>query len=358
MVKKVFKIVLIVLGAVLLLAAGLILWLSVCEFKPADVTDVKVESNSQVGELSPFLDQALTVISWNIGYAGLGKDSDFFMDGGENVSSADQDTVTASLLGIYKQLYTGDNQAGIYMLQEVDKNSARTYGMDESDCPGIYNSTYALNYSCPFVPYPLPPIGRVNSGLLTTTMYDIDSSERISLPCPFDWPVSTANLKRCLLVSYLHIEGSSSKLVIVNLHLEAYDDGEGKIAQTKQLREFIQSEYEKGNYVIAGGDFNQVFPGGIEKYPNEHPELWEPGIITEDIMPEGWSLAYDLETPSCRLLNQPYDPEDIENTQYYVIDGFIISPNVELISVETLDAGFEFADHNPVQLKVKLISAV
>ncbi len=358
MVKKVFKIVLIVLGAVLLLAAGLILWLSVCEFKPADVTDVKVESNSQVGEFSPFLDQELTVISWNIGYAGLGKDSDFFMDGGENVSSADQDTVTASLLGIYKQLYTGDNQAGIYMLQEVDKNSARTYSMDESDCLGIYNSTYALNYSCPFVPYPLPPIGRVNSGLLTTTMYDIDSSERISLPCPFDWPVSTANLKRCLLVSYLPIEGSSSKLVIVNLHLEAYDDGEGKIAQTKQLREFIQSEYEKGNYVIAGGDFNQVFPGGIEKYPNEHPELWEPGIITEDIMPEGWSLAYDLETPSCRLLNQPYDPEDIENTQYYVIDGFIISPNVELISVETLDAGFEFADHNPVQLKVKLISAV
>ena len=41
-----------------------------------------------------------------------------------------------------------------------------------------------------------------------------------------------------------------------------------------------------------------------------------------------------------------------------MIDGFIISPNVELISVETLDAGFEFADHNPVQLKVKLISAV
>ena len=358
MVKKVFKIVLIVLGAVLLLAAGLILWLSVCEFKPADVTDVKVESNSQVGEFSPFLDQELTVISWNIGYAGLGKDSDFFMDGGENVSSADQDTVTASLLGIYTQLYTGDNQAGIYMLQEVDKNSARTYGMDESDCLGIYNSTYALNYSCPFVPYPLPPIGRVNSGLLTTTMYDIDSSERISLPCPFDWPVSTANLKRCLLVSYLPIEGSSSKLVIVNLHLEAYDDGEGKIAQTKQLREFIQAEYEKGNYVIAGGDFNQVFPGGIEKYPNEHPELWEPGTITDDIMPEGWSLAYDLDTPSCRLLNQPYDPADTENTQYYVIDGFIISPNVELISVETINAAFEFSDHNPVQLQVRLIPAV
>ena len=358
MANKIFKTVLIILGVVLMLVAGLILWLSVCEFNPADVTDVKVENNSQVGKFSPFLDQELTVISWNIGYAGLGKDADFFMDGGKNVSSADQEDVTASLLGIYKQLYSGDNQAGIYMLQEVDNNSARTYGIDERECLGIYNNAYALNYSCPFVPYPLPPIGRVNSGLLTTTMYDIDSSERISLPCPFDWPVSTANLKRCLLVSYLPIEGSSKKLVIVNLHLEAYDDGEGKIAQTKQLREFIQAEYEKGNYVIAGGDFNQVFPGGIEKYPNEHPELWEPGVITDDIMPEGWSLAYDLETPSCRLLNQHYDPEDAENTQYYVIDGFIISPNVELISVETLNAGFEFSDHNPVKLRVMLNPSV
>lgn len=358
MAKKMLKVILIILGIILLCAAALILWLSVTEFNPGDVTDVKIEANSEVNGLKPFLDEEFSVISWNIGYAGLGKGSDFFMDGGSDVASADQDTVSASLLGIYKTLYSDAEPATVFMLQEVDKNSSRTYGKDEADALGINNSAYALNYSCKFVPYPVPPIGRVNSGLLTTTVYDIDSAERISLPCPFSWPVSTANLKRCLLVSYLPIEGSSSKLVIVNLHLEAYDDGEGKIAQTKQLREFIQSEYEKGNYVIAGGDFNQVFPGGIEKYPNEHPELWEPGIITEDIMPEGWSLAYDLETPSCRLLNQPYDPEDIENTQYYVIDGFIISPNVELISVETLDAGFEFADHNPVQLKVKLISAV
>jgi len=45
--------------------------------------------------------------------------------------------------------------------------------------------------------------------------------------------------------------------VLVNLHLEAYDSGEGKIAQTKLLVEFLEQEYAKGNYVIAGGDFNQ-----------------------------------------------------------------------------------------------------
>lgn len=355
MAKKLLKTLLIILGVILLIAAAFILWLSITEFKPGDVTDIKIENNSQVSDISPFAGQEITVVSWNIGYAGLGKGSDFFMDGGTNVASADQDTVSASLLGIYKTLYSDESPASIFMLQEVDKDSSRTYGKDESDVLGIHNSTYALNYSCKFVPYPVPPIGRVNSGLLTTTIYDIDSAERISLPCPFDWPVSMANLKRCLLVSYLPISGSTSKLVIVNLHLEAYDDGEGKIAQTKQLREFIQSEYEKGNYVIAGGDFNQIFPGGLDKYPNTHKDLWEPGILSEDIMPEGWTLAYDLETPSCRLLNQPYDPSDTENTQYYSIDGFILSPNVELISVKTLDDGFVYSDHNPVKLQVKLL---
>ena len=356
MAKKLLKTVLIILGVILLCAAAFILWLSVTEFKPGDVTDVKIEANSEVSGLTPFLDEEFSVISWNIGYAGLGKDSDFFMDGGENVSSADQDTVNASLLGIYKTLYSDSEPATVFILQEVDQNSTRTYGKNEVEALGINNSAYALNYSCKFVPYPIPPIGRVNSGLLTTTVYDIDSAERISLPCPFDWPVSMANLKRCLLVSYLPISGTDSKLVIVNLHLEAYDDGEGKIAQTKQLREFIQSEYEKGNYVIAGGDFNQIFPGGLEKYPNTHTENWEPGQLSDDIMPDGWTLAYDLETPSCRLLNQPYDASDTENTQYYVIDGFILSPNVELISVNTLDEGFEYSDHNPVKIQVKLTS--
>ena len=53
--------------------------------------------------------------------------------------------------------------------------------------------------------------------------------------------------------------------------------------------------------------------------------LWTRRYIENLLLPDGWTLAYDLDTPSCRLLNQPYDKED-ENTQHYVIDGFILSP--------------------------------
>ena len=176
----------------------------------------------------------------------------------------------------------------------------------------------------------------------------------MSLPCPFTWPLRTANLKRCLLVSYLPVENSEKQLVLINLHLEAYDSGEGKIAQTKQLVEFMQSEYDKGNYVIAAGDFNQLFPDTEKIYPNTHPENWAVGTLDESDIPEGFSYVFDASVPTCRLLNQPYDPEDAVNTQYYVIDGMIVSPNVKVERIETMDEKFAFSDHNPVRCALTL----
>ncbi len=349
--KKLLNIILIILLAVLIAAAGLVIWLSIAEYRPRAIEPVPVTGSPEQQELK--LDEGLKILCWNIGYGGLGKDSDFFMDGGENVKAADEATVKKYLAGI-KDTVEGVG-ADLIMLQELDTDSTRSYRIDQQTYFSGNSAGYAMNYACPFVPFPLPPIGRVYSGLYTTTTgYGIDRAERHALPCPFIWPVSTANLKRCLLVSYLPVEGSDKQLVLVNLHLEAYDSGEGKIAQTKQLREFILAEYEKGNFVIAGGDFNQVFPGSTELYPNSHPELWSPGTLDEGLLPEGWTLAYDMSVPTCRLLNQPYNPEDTAGTQHYVIDGFILSPNVELKSVETMDEGFENSDHNPVLLEAVL----
>ena len=90
------------------------------------------------------------------------------------------------------------------------------------------------------------------------------------------------------------------------------------------------------------------------------PRMVSPGLrrarytATFACEPEcGWTFAYDLDSPSCRLLNQPYDKDD-ENTQHYVIDGFILSPNVELTNVQTLGLDFGSSDHNPVFINVKL----
>ena len=351
--KKILKVLLILVLIVIAAAALLFGWLTAAEYRPAPVEDAEVLRTGENASLA--VGDSVTVLSWNVGYGGLGKDSDFFMDGGKDSKSADRETVGRYLEGIHRTIV--DQDPDLVLLQEVDTDSSRTYGIDERDllAQGMSSQTFAYNYSCPFVPIPMPPIGKVHSGLFTMTNgVDIERAERISLPCPFTWPTRVANLKRCLLVSYLPVAGSDKQLVLVNLHLEAYDDGEGKVAQTNQLREFITAEYEKGNYVIAGGDFNQIFPGSLARYPNTHPENWEPGVLDANLLPDGWALAYDLRTPTCRLLNQPYDPSDTVGTQYYVIDGLIVSPNMTVKSVETIDAQFENSDHNPVRLEVVL----
>lgn len=350
--KRILKITGTILLAICLILCGFLSYLTVTEYRPEDYSAAESEflENSSLTKKDSF-----SILTWNIGYAGLDSDADFFMDGGKMVHPVSQEHVKNNLSAIAE--YLESSQDDIYLLQEIDRQSKRTDHIDELSY--LRESTnlgwaYATNYRCNFVPYPFPPIGKIDSGIATMTNFKPSGdSERISLPCPFSWPVRTANLKRCLLVSRFPVDDSGHELVTVNLHLEAYDNGEGKAAQTKMLLSVLEEEYEKGNYVISGGDFNQVFPDSLTTYPIKNPNLWEPGVLQEQDLPEGWSFAYDISTPSCRLLNQPYDPKS-ENTQYYVIDGFLVSPNINIESVKTEDLGFANSDHNPVRLKFTL----
>lgn len=354
--KRLRNLFAIILLIILLSFGSLLAFLTVTEYRPGKIetadTEVLKDSYPEILAVSG---RSVRILSWNTGYAGLDAGADFFLDGGTMVNPKNQDTVEQNLSAIASFLKQGDY--GIFLLQEVDRGSQRTQNTDELAFyseQARFGFSYAPNYRCRYVPYPLPPIGKVESGIATLSNIEMtENPERISLPCPFSWPVRLANLKRCLLVTRYPVKGTDRELVAVNLHLEAYDDGEGKKAQTDALVKLLQEEYKKGNYVIAGGDFNQAFPESLNVFPIKSPELWTPGIIDASSLPKGWNLAYDVSTPSCRLLNQPYDP-DSAHTQYYVIDGFITSPNVKIDAVKTVDLKFANSDHNPVELQITL----
>ncbi len=352
--KKVFgvvwRVLVILVAVVVLAAAAFILYLHINEYKPADVETCEVVDGTAA--TLPKAGQSIRIMTWNIGYAGLDKDADFFMDGGTGVRAESEARVKANLAGISATM--AQAQADVYLVQEVDRNSTRTFGIDETAYlteSGTMSHAFALNYSCNWVPFPLPMLGRIQSGVMTLSSYTMDDAQRIALPCPFGWPLRLANLKRCLLVSRTPIEGSDKELVLVNLHLEAYDDGAGKEAQTKMLFDFLAAEYQKGNYVIAGGDFNCVFSSAADAYPIRDG-VWTPGSIDESTLPDGFTFHTDDTTPTCRLLNEPYSTST--DPQFYVIDGFLCSANLSVTAVQTIDAGFTDSDHNPVVLDVTL----
>ncbi len=353
--KKWWQILLIVLawilGIVIVLAVAVLGFLSATEYKPEPKESMKITGTAS-NSVKP--NQTLTVLTWNTGFQALSDNADFFMDGGTMVQPSSEERVKQNIADMTKELQ--DLTPDVIFLQEVDVNSKRSYHINATEefakgMPG-YQSTFANNFKVSYDPYPIPPMGKIDSGIQTLSAYPLTSAERIALPNPFSWPIRMGNLKRCLLVSRTPIEGTDKELVLVNLHLEAYDDGEGKAAQTKMLREFLANETAKGNYVIAGGDFNQVFEGYGDAFP-QRDDTWAPGTISAKDF-SGFQLVTDGSVPTCRSLDRVLAGDTSSDFQYYVIDGFIVSNNITVEQVATQDLKFHSTDHNPVLLTATL----
>ncbi len=340
--------------------------LTVFEYRPADVEVLSIDNNQN--DLVQ-LNESLTLMTFNIGYAGLGENEDFVLDGGTNGIPENKDIVEGYLSGILETLST--YPVDFYLLQEVDLESRRSFRIDQleeikNELGSTYSSQFAYNFKSLLVPFPLSLtdyIGYVESGIATLTSFRVEDSKRLQFPGEFSWPLRVANLKRAMMVSRVEIEGSTKEFVVVNLHMSAYDgDGSLRAQEMEFLRAFLDAEKELGNYVVVGGDFNQTFPEADGIYPVTQ-DFYEAFPIENDFLPTGYSFMVDLTKPTCRLLNQPYEPSSI-NTQYYIIDGFIVSNNIEVEKFEetetiagalTIDLDFENSDHNPVVMKIKLL---
>lgn len=331
----------------------IIIYLMITEYRPKN--EQILEINETFSKKNLKIGETLKIISWNIGFAGLGENADFFKDGGKKVITSSLDEVNNNIEKISS--YLSKEDLDFYFLQEIDRNSDRSYRIDQLKEISIklkeYCFTFASNFKVSFIPYPYPMLGKVDSGIATFSKYKIRESKRIQLPIPFKWPLRMANLKRCLLISRIDIENSNKQLVLINLHLEAYDSGKGKILQTNILNEYVTSEVEKGNYVIAGGDFNQIFSNIVSPYPL-FANKWKPGKINIEEFSKQVKFLMDTKTPTCRSLDKAILGKNFDDFQFYIIDGFIVSNNIFVNRIETKDLKFKNSDHNPVFLEFTL----
>lgn len=346
--KKVLKIIGIVFGIIILIPVLFIGYLRITMYSPEAEEAVEYTSGSRTVSAG----DTLSILTFNIGYGGYNKEEDFFMDGGEGVLPESSAKVMENLAGIASVI--NEEACDVVFVQEADIDSHRSYNNNEvaylSSSIGM-PFAFACNYKVAYVPYPIPPMGKVYSGLVNYSAFDVREAVRYALPDTAPWYMSMGYLKRCLLVERIPVQDSDRELVLVNLHLEAYTEEEKRDAQMKVLSDLIEEEYAKGNYVIVGGDFNQEFEG------NDNPPVlsetgWLPGEVKLSEVPEGFFLAVADNAPSCRSLEEPFT--DNETSQVYIIDGFLVSNNMDVRSVKIIDRGFEYSDHNPVRLEVRL----
>ncbi len=330
----------------LLLAVALFLFLLIY----GTLSDYRPEEQivlSENPEALPVADSTFRIMIWNIGYCGLGKDMDFFYDGGKGVRP-EREISEANLQGVLGYVQTLDS-CDFLLFQEVDIRSKRSYRINQLDslervlAPA--HTSFGKNFDVFFNPAPpRAPLGKLNSGIASFGRHLPVSSVRYSFPGNYAWPMGVFMLDRCFVVDRYPLAGGG-ELLIINTHNSAYDDGTLRRGQMEYLHGFLEKEYGKGNCIVVGGDWNQTPAGFIPAFEADKFDTVQLSYIEPDYLEGDWTWLYDPSVPSNRRVDIPYI-QGISRTT--VIDFYLLSPNLKPLYVKGVNLDFTWSDHQPV----------
>ncbi len=343
--KKYFiRAVLTFLVGVLLIFIIFLGTLQITDYRPAPVELIHKHT---IYDTLP-IEKNYTLLSWNIGYGGLGNDMDFFYDGGTKVRTSEHRTYQN--LDSIETLIVKHNP-DFLVLQEVDINSKRSYYINQHERFGNFfsnhpYSVFCYNYKIRYLPFPFDdPLARIESGLLTFAKFFPQETYRHAYKANFPWPKKLWMLDRAFLET-IYVLSNGKKLHLINTHNTAFDDGTIRKDETLQLASYVKALYEDGNYILIVGDWNQTPYDTISKQTPYFQIL----PLQKELFPAEWTIAWDKSTPTNRSL-QTNDPQE---WVVATIDYAIASPNIIVNSVKTINQNFIFSDHNPIKIHFSL----
>ncbi len=361
------------IGAFILIVAIYVIYVAAQYYRIKDNFTLEVK-NAQTQTVSA--GEEYTIISYNLGFGAYSPEYSFFMDEGvmkdgkkvvgkyaKGMNKADVENSVKGQADLIKE-----KNADFYFLQEADEKADRSYHINMvermSSALPSHASVYAENFHTANLLYPFnDPIGKTNAGILTLSRFKVESAVRRSFPITKNFIDKLFDLDRCFSVQYLPVTGSDKFLTLINLHMSAYDEG-GTIRakQLEMLNSVLKEERDKGNYVVAGGDFNHCLiadqfesdEAAFLAFESEQvtPDWVKSSVLHERELAEGFHIAASKEKATCRGADIPYTAGVNFET---VIDGFLYSDNVEVIFEETIDTGYAFSDHNPVKMTFRLL---
>lgn len=321
----------------------LLLYLAAALFMMSRSTSIHTEHLAPPAPITRAAEAPLRVLSWNLGYAGLGAGSDFMADGGKMLRPPSRAAVRANLAAIQQTLRA--SEADAYLFQETARAGFLTRGIDVlggvraalAQSRGLFSTDIRTR----LLPRPLSlqhgPASFIAVAAEPTRVRDI----------PDETSGILGFVKRNYHVQTTRLDVSGRPWTLINTHLAAFDDGAiTRRAQIEAVLTIASAEYAEGRAVVIGGDFNMVLAETAFAHTTEPKYLFWVHPFPRDALPEGWRIAADAATPSVRTNERPF----VAGENYTaVIDGFIVSPNVEALSVRTRDLGFAHTDHQPVR---------
>lgn len=364
--KKTLITVCVVFLIFVLLVGGYLGYVILQYYRYDDVVELEIDKNTKNKIIS--LNREYSISTYNIGFGAYNHEYSFFMDEGymndgvyvkgKYATAKNKDIVlenTSGAINVIKNLGTD-----FMFFQEVDKSATRSYGVNQyqmiMDSFIDYSSVYASNFHSAYLLYPFnDPIGKTEAGIVTLSNYKINSATRYKLPIDESFPTKFFDLDRCFMITRYSVSGGK-ELVLINVHLSAYDEGGVyRKQQLELLNEILKKEKEKGNYVIAGGDFNHDIADSLDNFKSGQKVPEWVYVLQDSDLADGYSFATSKNIPTCRSTDIPYT-KDVNYS--VVLDGFIVSSNVMVTNVENIaqenNELFVYSDHNPVEMKFVL----
>lgn len=304
------------------------------------------------------------ITTYNIGFGAYEQNFSFFMDSGEYLDgkkvtgklsrAKSKQTVLTNTKGVIDTINNIDPDFCFF--QEVDTKANRShkvnqYRMLQESLLGMSN-VYVSNFHSAYLFYPIfSPHGKVESGITTFSKYQMDEVVRHSLEISDAFSTKFFDLDRCFTATYIPTE-DDKYLVLVNVHLSAYDEGGVyRKKQWEQLNKFLDEEYAKGNYIVCGGDFNHDIANSVGEFSTDRLKPDWVYVLNEEDLTEHYTFATSKNVGTCRSTDTSYE----KNKNYtVVVDGFIVSDNIEIKIVENIDTDFMYSDHNPVKLEFSI----
>lgn len=306
--------------------------------RPQDIERVSAPNLPQAGA-------TLDLLTWNLGYGGLGARSDFVADGGTHAFPPSRAAVEANVQGIHD--FLAQQNADIVVLEELARGGPANYWVNvkarvDAALAGREQIFFA-DFKTRLMPWPLA----MSHGQGIYSRLAVESTDVVSLPAENS---GILGVKRRYAATVARLAGPA-RWSVITTHLAAFDaDAAVRTRQLRELLAWADREYKSGRHVVIGGDFNLQLVDTHFPNTTEHKYLFWIFPFPRDALPPGWHIAADPATPSVRTNERPYRRGENYTT---IIDGFLLSPNVTLEQVNGLDLDFQHSDHNPVHARVR-----